>query len=212
MTAVGSSHVVPGVEANGSRRFALVTSSIINLLKDIYRVFRNVPDRVLHRRRHAAARARLANLPSPRTILVVCHGNICRSPYLQAVLQRNLPDIVVESSGFVGSGRPVPEVSLVVSAERGFNLSRFRSRPVTGAIVGAADLIVVMDPGQAKTLRQVFNVSMSKILIAGDLDPVPEKTRAIADPWHQPIGVFRSTFDRLDRCGVTLAAAIRAAR
>jgi hypothetical protein len=55
-------------------------------------------------------------------------------------------------------------------------------------------------------------VPARKILIAGDLDPATPETRAIADPWHQPIGAFRSAFDRLDRCGVTLTAVLRAAR
>jgi protein-tyrosine phosphatase len=184
----------------------------LDLLKHVYRTLRNLPDRVLHRRRHARARARLVAIARPRTILVVCHGNICRSPYLQAVLKRNLPDIVVESAGFIGSDRPVPELSLVVSEERGFDLSRFRSRPVTGAVAAAADLIIVMDPTQARSLRQIFDVPARKILIAGDLDPAPAKTRAIADPWHQAIGAFRSAFDRLDRCGVTLTTVLRDAR
>lgn len=187
-------------------------SPSLDVLKHFYRTIRHLPDRMLHRRRHAVAKMRLAHLRRPRTILIVCHGNICRSPYLQAVLQRSLPEVVVESAGFVGSDRPVPEFSLVAGAERGINLSRFRSRPVTSTIVATADLIVVMDSTQAKFLRQIFNVPAEKILIAGDLDPAPAETRAIEDPWKRPIGAFRSSFDRLDRCGVTLTASIRRAR
>jgi protein-tyrosine phosphatase len=212
VTVVAPSHVSSAADPTDLRRVTHVISRTLDLLKHVYRSVRNLPDKALHRRRHARARGHLAEIARPRTILVVCHGNICRSPYFQAVLQRDLPDIVVGSAGFVGSDRPVPELSLVVSAERGFNLSRFRSRPVTGAAAAAADLIIVMDPRQAKNLRHVFNVPARKILIAGDLDPTTSETRAIADPWHQPIAAFRSAFDRLDRCAVTLTAVLGAAR
>jgi protein-tyrosine phosphatase len=140
----------------------------------------------------------------PRNLLVVCYGNVCRSPYMQAVLQRALPDVRVQSAGFVGPGRPVPPFALAVSAKRGLDLSEFRSRPLLPAIVRKADLILVMDAYQARHVAQYFGVSAKRIIVAGDLDPVPGQTRAIADPWEQPEEVFVSSFDRLDRCAATL--------
>lgn len=203
---------VPGSIQTVVRRVKRLLAASLDLLKRSYHFFCNLPHRILHRSRHNTVLRTLARVPQPRAILVVCHGNICRSPYLQAVLQRSLPAITIESAGFFGSDRPVPEVSLVVSAERGFNLSRFRSRPITTAAVAAADLIIVMSPEQARYLARLFNVPARKILIAGDLDPALAETRAIADPWQQPIDAFRSAFDRLDRCGVTVTTAIRQAR
>ena len=178
-------------------------------LKRVFQVTRGLYERVLHRRRHLAARRRLSTAQLPRRILVVCHGNICRSPYLQAVLQRSLPDVVVTSAGFVGSDRPVPQFSVSLSAERGLDLSRYRSRPVTQSGVSDADLVIVMDAQQATRVATTFRVNRERILIAGDLDPTFETSRAIRDPWNEPIEVFRASFDRLDRCAATLVSAVR---
>lgn len=173
-------------------------------LKAVYHALRNLPDRILHRKRHTAVRRHLAATRRPRRILVLCHGNICRSPYLAAVLQRALPDIAVSSAGFVGADRPVPALSLEVSARRGLDLSRFRSRPIFDDDVGNANLIIVMDARQARRLRKLFQVEADRIVIAGDLDPKSAATRAIRDPWKQTIDVFESSFARLDRCAETL--------
>jgi protein-tyrosine phosphatase len=139
-------------------------------------------------------------------VLVVCHGNICRSPYLEAVLKRSMPDIRVESAGFVGPGRPVPPFALALSAERGLNLSAFRSRQLAPAMVRAADLILVMDAHQARSIERDFRVPHKRVVIAGDLDPVSSASRAILDPWEKPATAFAFSFDRLDRCAATLVS------
>ena len=173
-----------------------------------YHLARTLPDRILHPRRHSAARRRLAGIGRPRSILVVCHGNICRSPYLHAVLQRALPDVAVSSAGFVGRDRCVPVHSLEVSERRGIDLSGFRSQALTLENVRRADLIIVMESNQARYMERVFGVRAERLVIAGDLDPVTGLTRSIRDPWMQSIRVFESCFDRLDRCALTLDAAL----
>ena len=169
----------------------------------------NLPDRLLHKRRHRAAVRAVSLLGRPQTILVVCHGNICRSPYMEAVLQRALPDIKVTSAGFVGPGRPVPPFSLDVSAKRGLDLSGFRSRPLVPAAVREMDLVVVMDERQARYVASYLGASPERIVLAGDLDPRPGRTRSIEDPWQQPMEAYVSAFDRLDRCAASLVLNLR---
>ena len=176
------------------------------ILKSAYHSARNLPDRILHRRRHDEARQRLLHAPRPRAILVVCYGNVCRSPYLQAVLQRALPDLAVRSAGFFGSDRAVPEISATLSAKRGLDLSRFRSRPLTQSTISGADLVIVMDSYQARQIRTLFPRNRAPIVVAGDLDPVFESSRAIADPWNRSSDVFEASFNRLDRCAATLVS------
>jgi protein-tyrosine phosphatase len=183
-----------------------------NAVPRVYHAARRLYDRALHPRRHLAVRRRLSNAPRPRRILVVCHGNLCRSPYLQAVLQRSLPDVSVSSAGLAGSDRPVAEISVILSAQRGLDLSRYRSRPITQSKISAADLLIVMDADQAREIARMFRVNRDRIVIASDLEPMFEASRAIRDPWNQSIEVFRSTFDRLDRCAVALVKALRPTR
>jgi protein-tyrosine phosphatase len=181
-------------------------------LKRVYHATCSLYDRVLHRRRHLAARRRLSNAQRPRRILVVCHGNICRSPYLQAVLQRSLPDVAVTSAGFVGSDRAVSQVSVALSAQRGLDLSRYRSRPITQSKISDADLVIVMDAEQAGRVVRMFRVKRERIVIAGDLDPNFDASRAIRDPWNESSDVFKASFDRLDRCASTLVSVLQRAK
>jgi protein-tyrosine-phosphatase len=128
---------------------------------------------------------------------------------MQAVLQRALPDLTVMSAGFHGSDRPVPETALRLSSKRGLDLSRYRSRPITQSLVNNAELVIVMDSDQARQMASMFRVNPSRIVIAGDLDPRFEATRAIRDPWNQSETVFESSYDRLERCAATLARALQ---
>src|SRR5712692_6549405 len=61
---------------------------------------RTAPVRLLHALRRRAAREALRER-APQSILVVCHGNICRSPFAAAVLRQALgPDGVrIDSAG-----------------------------------------------------------------------------------------------------------------
>jgi len=179
------------------------------VLRRVYHASRNLPDRMMHRRRHAAIRRRLSAALPPRRILVVCYGNVCRSPYLEAVLRRALPSVTLASAGFVGADRPVPAASALVSTRRGIDLSTFRSRPLTAAAVNSADLVIVMDLGQARELMVRYPITSKRIIIAGDLDPRFDASRGIRDPWNRSSDVFESCFDRLDRCAATLVSLIQ---
>lgn len=184
-------------------------SRLLGFLKSAYHAVRNFPDRIVHHRRHRSVLRRISQISRPRRLLVVCHGNICRSPYLQAVLQRAAPDIAILSAGFIGRDRTVPPFSLELSARRGLDLTHFRSQLVTPENVLGADLIVVMEPDQADHIRHRFRVSGEKLIVAGDLDPNVCPTRAIPDPWMQPVESFEASFDRLDRCAKALVSALR---
>ncbi|PYP07732.1 MAG: hypothetical protein DMD59_14365 [Gemmatimonadetes bacterium] len=52
----------------------------------------------------------------PATVLAVCHGNICRSPFAAALLGRELAGfgIAVQSAGFLGFNRPPPAEAMAV--------------------------------------------------------------------------------------------------
>ena len=177
-----------------------------------YRLARHLPDRLLHRRRNRTLLRKLSESPRPKTILVVCHGNVCRSPYLQAVLQRDLPNVRVTSAGFLAGGRRVPDIARELSEKRGLDVSRFRSTSLNADVVREAELIVVMDENQASGLATRYADATARIVVAGDLDPIFEHTRAIRDPWNQASEVFEEAFNRLDRCAHSLVNALRPLR
>lgn len=172
------------------------------------RRLRHAPDQLLHRlRRSATLRALRAQQP-PRTILVVCHGNICRSPFAAGLLARALgpSGTLVASAGFVGPGRGAPADGTIAAARRGIDLSSHRSQLLTPVLAAAAHLIVVMDVQQQRRVCERFGRVPSEVLVLGDLDPHPIATRAIHDPVDQPLEVFEESYARIERCVDALVA------
>ena len=143
----------------------------------------------------------------PRGIVVVCHGNICRSPYLEAVLRRALPGVEISSAGLVGPGRSVPDHGRTVAARSGLDLSDHRSRLLTWDILRRVDLVIVMEASQARYVSRGLRFSADRVLIAGDLDPMPAP-RGIRDPWQQSLDVFESSYARLDRCAASFVSLV----
>jgi len=166
---------------------------------------------VLHPRRRARARASLRSAPPPQTVLVVCYGNICRSPYGAAALRRLLPPHAagtrIEAAGFVGAHRPPPANAIEVAAARGIDLRRHISRMVTSGAVSGAGLVIVMEPGQVDMLGPLGR-TRRPVLMLGDLDPRASRERRIRDPVDQPRLVFAECYDRIDRCLAELVSTI----
>lgn len=170
------------------------------------------PGRLLHPWRRRAARAVLRGR-LPRTIVVVCHGNICRSPLAAALLRRALghKGIRVESAGFVRSHRPAPPEAVAAAARHGVDLSDHRSRLLTPDLARSAELIVVMDPGQQREVRERFGRPGRDLIVLGDLDPAPlggGGTRAIRDPMGQGPDVFEASYARIERCVAALVSVL----
>ena len=85
------------------------------------------------------------------SILVVCSGNICRSPVAEGLLRRGVqrrfgveaPD--VSSAGTIGlEGSPATPESVQAALERGVDISAHRARRLTDPMVQRADLVVCM--------------------------------------------------------------------
>ena len=166
---------------------------------------RRVPERVAHPWRRRSAVRRLAGTPPPWSILFVCHGNICRSPYAAAVARRELPPTVtVASAGFIGMDRPSPPEAVATAAERGSDLIPHRSRPISRDALRDSTLIIVMDAEQRRRLLSAEWTVTLPVILLGDLDPEPITERTIPDPVDQPVGAFRSCYERIDRCMGTL--------
>lgn len=165
---------------------------------------RRLPARVLHSLRRRRVRATLSGRVAPRSVLVVCHGNICRSPFGAALLRRKLAGtnggVRVESAGLIGPARPCPAHAVVVAARRGVNLSTHRSKLLVADLASSMDLILVMDPMQRRAVCDRFGRSPGDVVVLGDLDPLWAETRTIRDPVEQPREVFEESYARIERC------------
>lgn len=164
-------------------------------------------ERALRPLRHARALDRLRGMPRPRSILVVCHGNICRSPFLEMLLRRLLPDTGVRSAGLIGPGRQPPSLALAAAERFGVFMGAHRSQLLSDDLVRASDLAIVMEERQARALRR-YGMSADRVIVAGDLDPEPGAPRTVADPWGGGHAEFDAAYARLHRIAALTAAAL----
>jgi protein-tyrosine phosphatase len=145
------------------------------------------------------------SLGSVHRVLFVCHGNIYRSPYAEAAFRSLLPEemrrqVVALSAGFVGPGRPAPDSSIALAQQRGLDLTPHRSQLLSPALVKESHLVVVMSPAQEAEICRRFDYPSRRVLVLGDLDPEPIRTREVADPWNQPHQVLEESTLRVSRC------------
>jgi protein-tyrosine phosphatase len=173
----------------------------------------------LHPLRARWVRRRLRAVPRPGSIVFVCLGNLCRSPFaehlLRSLLGPPLDSIVIASAGFLEPGRSPPRAALTAAAARGVDLTQHRSRtfgPGSPRIRDASQhtmatpspvLLVLMDPVHERLLARVASTE-DTLLLLGDLDPVPGRP-LIRDPMGQPPEVFDTVYDRIQRCVGELA-------
>ena len=180
------------------------------LLRNLLRRVRRTPERLLHPLRRRKAVETLRGRPRPRALLVVCHGNICRSPVAAALLDRELAPfgIEVQSGGFIGFNRPAPAEAMAAAERQHVDLTNHRSRLVTAELVRAADLIVVMDQTQRRQLCERFGRRPTDVILLGDFDPAPVEMRTIRDPVEESREVFDQVYERIARCVQELASVL----
>lgn len=141
-----------------------------------------------------------------RSVLFVCHGNVCRSPFAASlfadVARRAALAINVGSAGFVGPGRKPPEPALRASQRKHIDLSGHVSALVERQSVSTADVVCVMEASQETILRRRFGRHGINVVVLGDLDPQAalREGRTIVDPWGCGDDVFDASYERIERC------------
>ncbi len=104
--------------------------------------------RALARPSHAGSGSPTAVRLGPIDVLILCTGNICRSPAAEAMLRHRVDALGVEarirSAGLLDDGRPAHTSSIDTLAGRGLDITAHRSRRLTASSVRSADLVLGM--------------------------------------------------------------------
>lgn len=143
-------------------------------------------------------------------MLVICYGNIYRSPFCGASLRQQLPaSIEVRTSGFHRVvGRASPPRHVAMSQSRKIDLSEHRSSKVTPEDLQWADVVVLMDRHNWDALDQI-GADHSKLVWlgafgSGDLE--------IPDPYELDDERAQRVLDQMEQACRALAGSIRAAQ
>jgi protein-tyrosine-phosphatase len=157
------------------------------------------------RQNHAAIVDGSASPRPAASVLFLCLGNICRSPFAAVVARDRLPGVAIESAGFLRhDGRPSPQHVVTTAHALGFDLSGARARRVTSQQVAAAGLIVCMDLTHLELMAAEFPEAMGRTTLLGlfDADAEPE----IQDPFDLSPAATRAVFARMLKAVDALAA------
>lgn len=132
-------------------------------------------------------------------ILVVCVGNICRSPTGERILQKLLPNKEVASAGIAAEksrliGKPADEIAILIAAENSVDVENHKSQQVTPQLCAQYDLILVMEKGHIEALSQISPESRGKTMLFGQW--IGQKN--IPDPYRQSREAFEYAYKLLE--------------
>ncbi len=122
-----------------------------------------------------------------KNILVVCTGNICRSPTGEYLLKKELgPDFNVMSAGLGALvDNPAHEIAQKIAMQHGVDMSAHRARQINLDILKWADLILVMVNGRKRELLHKYPWLEGKVFRYGESHQVD-----IPDPYRRPENAF----------------------
>ena len=131
-------------------------------------------------------------------ILIVCMGNICRSPMGEALLARQLsaqPQMSVTSAGITALvGYPADEIAQALLLEQGIDISAHRARQLTGAMLRQTDLVLVMEAGHKRAIETIEPSARGKIYRLGEWGGFD-----IPDPYRQPRQAFEQSLQLIQQ-------------
>jgi protein-tyrosine phosphatase len=154
--------------------------------------------------------------PRPRSILVVCTGNICRSPTGEGVLRAKAEargfELRVASAGThdYHVGEPPDARTIEHAIRRGYDLSGQRAQRISTAHFHEFDYILAMDSNHLYALRAMAPKG-ARAQVALFLEPSRYwKGQDVPDPYYGGVAGFEQVLDMVEEAAEAWLDAIRA--
>ncbi|MCG9898844.1 MAG: low molecular weight phosphotyrosine protein phosphatase [Hydrotalea sp.] len=138
-------------------------------------------------------------------LLMVCLGNICRSPLAEGIMRQKIEDKglswTVDSAGTASYhiGEPPHKLSQKIASNHGISISNQRCRKLDPKDANTFDAIFVMDRENYKnTIHILGKDAAHKVhLILNFL--YPGEDREVPDPWYGEEPLYEEVFLLLDK-------------
>lgn len=126
-------------------------------------------------------------------VLVICVGNICRSPMAEGLLRELLPRHNVSSAGLGALvGQPADPIAVELMQARGVDIAAHRARQLRGELMAQTDLVLVMELGHQRHLEREYP------LLHGRIFRLCESARTdVADPYRRGLPAFQEALQRI---------------
>ena len=144
-------------------------------------------------------------------ILMVCLGNICRSPLAEGILRHRIAkaglDWAVDSAG-TGNyhvGEQPHTLSMKAALANGIDISSQQCRQFSREDMVAFDKIYVMDEDNYEEVRRISGASWDENKVSLILSELyPEEKKNVPDPWYGTEKDFHFVFDMLSHACDTI--------
>ncbi|NGM44561.1 low molecular weight phosphotyrosine protein phosphatase [Rhodobacter sp. SGA-6-6] len=128
------------------------------------------------------------------SVLVVCVGNICRSPMGERMLKARLSGLAVSSAGLGALvGHEADADALKAAEELGVDLGGHSARQLTAEIGAAHGLILAMEPGHRAEISRRWPQLSGRTLLFDQWTG----GKGIADPYRKPLEFHRQVRDQI---------------
>lgn len=149
---------------------------------------------------------------NPRSVLFICKGNICRSPFAEHLASKLQREGVMSGMTFGSAGLhvskpiPSPDDAIQAALRYGVNLERHRSQSISLELVEAYDMVIAMEAWQYAVLRSSYPHHHEKLFLLPLLASTEQAQHRgydafnIQDPYGCPSSAFDRCFERISRC------------
>lgn len=142
-------------------------------------------------------------------ILVVCVGNICRSPTAEILFRHHLPNIQVSSAGLNALvGHTMDATAQALLEEHHMDGSRHVARQLDDDMIRDAELILGMERAHIDTIVRRTPHAMGRALLLGQWIG----QREITDPYQQQRPAFEHVYQLIDSAVLAWAPYLRPSR
>lgn len=125
------------------------------------------------------------------SVLVVCVGNICRSPVGERILAKSCPSLRVESAGIAAlEGHAADETISEIAKDHSLSLKGHIARQFTAEIAAEFDLILALEKGHIRVITEKAPAASGKTMLLGQWLSVNE----IADPYRKSPEFYKLVF------------------
>ncbi|MFB9111013.1 low molecular weight protein-tyrosine-phosphatase [Flavobacterium gyeonganense] len=146
----------------------------------------------------------------PVKILMVCLGNICRSPLAEGILASKLPkeNFIVDSAG-TGSwhvGHSPDKRSIAVAQKNGLCIDQQKGRQFKTADFDEFDYIYVMDNSNYRDIMHLAKTPEHKSKVNLILNELfPDENVDVPDPYYGVVNGFDNVYQMLDEVAEIIA-------